>query len=77
VEREAPQQNESTLFEAALESKKEKLRRKTPNRKTLNAQHRIQTHAVKFWRRPALRLFFNLSIQRREGTPSPASIRDE
>jgi hypothetical protein len=77
-------ENESTLFEAALESKKEKLRRKTPKRKTPNAvkargahgalraqlrkysragaQHRIQRHAVKFWRRPALRPFFNLSI---------------
>jgi len=31
-------ENESTLFETALESKKEKLRRKAPKRKTPNAQ---------------------------------------
>ncbi len=37
VEREAPQQDESTLFEASLESKRAKLRRKTPKRKTPNA----------------------------------------
>ncbi len=37
VEREAPQQNESTLFEASRESKKAKLRRKTGKQKTPNA----------------------------------------
>ena len=67
VERELTcSRNESTPFEAPLESKKEKLRRKTPKRKTPNAVKARGAHGA-----------LPLSIQRREGTPSPTSIRGD
>jgi len=64
-------ENESTLFETALESKKQKLRRKTPKRKTPNAVKARGAHGALRAQRPTLNIEFR-HMRRNSGDGLPS-----